>query len=1024
MPGYSGFTLINTFAHFRGRGHNVMATVTSATPGKTYQIEYHVTWATNDPTFDDESAKIEVGSTPAFTEPGTPVPFTRLAMDPETVPFDTWIRLYVRVQVLGPGSYNPGDVIATFSREQVLLEGYSCLTSCEGSCQGLCQLSCTELCESFEQASPDTPTACSYGCEGLSCQATCELACQSALEYYCHTSAETECSNACESSCQFSGTVDCESDCEAACEAGEELSAPGEIDDGPVYGGALFQFRYTNTGTPIVGGSVFYMGQHSGTKQFHYKIVAPGASNSTIAGTPWTAFPFTISTNTANGYHYDGFQASNGHVWITFGSRNTAGTQNVSYITKSTNGGTTWEAPAIATTSPGGAPDIQNSDHGTIFEGPAGEIVFGFARVALFGPPVAEWTDPGQLTVKRATIGATAAALAGAAREVLFYLPLLYRGAPNGFFGIGGLRMRYANGKYYCFYAQGRTDSFKQGGVAVVFAETIETLYEAAPFVIMETGFLVLTFLDVEFDGPNIYLVCEGRRTTATGGSSAIGIDAIFVMSRDGGLIWQDEVLLCQGGTNNTGAGGAARAKLPMVVKTDIPRLLVTHVSSNEAFTASFDIWMQRSLEGEVPTTCWTSCETGTEATQTFPVARAAVSNVGGVLGRVAIQLTRNAAGVPVVNGEVYYAGIRQLGVVGGSFYRKRVPFNATVNGTLTLPWTRVITQGAGFMGAGLPKVFQMTNGNLWAVQGLVTVPAMTRRVYISKSTDLGTTWTAWSLVSAIHDATRAALFQDGVGPAVAYMDQTGFVRYKRFALGATPPTIAGLGFTDLIMDPDKKETIPAEFPVSLSPPGPTPAYRWGGFDLIYISSIPLYILAYGVGLPSDDGQIFCLRSATLDGLRFAQPVLIAPRGSMHEHLLDGAPATRVRAQTSEVKLSVMSGGRIVCGYDSENVHTDAIQRNQAIFRVSYDFGITWQDPEIPFTGTWTVSGIYSTLIETDRPQGLLSSDGLPTSGGSPTTALMYLNQSSAAPSVCAGACEVGVQPGGCAATCEVSPQV
>lgn len=1024
MPGFSNFVLIDTFAHFRGRGHNVSATVTAATPGKTYQIEYHVTWATNDPTFDDESPKIEVGSTPAFTGPGSPVPYTRLAMDPEVIPFDTWIRLYVRVQVLGPGTYSPGDVVATFAREQDLLEGYTCLTSCEGTCQGLCQLSCTELCESFEQASPNTPTACSYGCEGLSCQATCELACQSALEYYCRSSAETECSYACEATCQLAGTVACESDCETECEAGEELSPPGEIDDGPVYGGALFQFRYTSMGMPIVGGSVFYMGQHSGTKQFHYKIVAPGASNTTIAAAAWTAFPFTLTFNTANGYHYDGFQATNGHIWITFGSRNADGSQNVSYITKSTNGGATWDTPVIATAAGGGAPDIQNSDHGTIFEGPGGEIVFGFARVALFGPQDPAWTDPGELTIKRATIGVPAAGLASAPMEVLFYLPLLYRGAPNGFFGIGGLRMRYGNGRYYCFYEQGRTDSFKQGGMAVVFAETLETLYEAAPFTIMDTGFLVLTFLDVEFDGPNIYVVCEGRRTTVTGGASAIGIDVILILSRDAGMIWQDEVLLTQGGPNNTGDGGAARGKLPMVVKTDIPRLLITHVSSNTGFTSSFDIWMQRSLEGEIPTSCSTSCETGTEATQDFPVARAAVSDVGGILGRVALQLTRNAAGAPVVNGEVYYAGIRPIGAVGGSFYRKRVPYNATVNGTLTLPWTRVITQPAGFVGQGLPKVFQMTNGNLWAVIGMTT-PTMTRRAFIAKSTDLGTTWTAWSMISSIHDATRAALFQDGVGPGVIYADQTGFIRYKRFALGATPASIAALGFTDLITDPDKKETMPAEFPVSLSPPGPTPSYRWGGFDLIFMAGVPLYILAYGVGLPSDDGQVFCLRSPTLDGLRFAQPVLIAPvRGSIHEHLLDGAPATRVRAQTSEVKLSVMSGGRVVCGYDSENIHTAAIQRNQAIFRVSYDNGLTWQDPVIPFTGTWTVSGIYSTLIETDRPQGLLSSDGLPTSGGSSTTALMYLNQSSAAPSACGGACEVGVQPGGCAASCETVGQV
>lgn len=1023
MPGFSGFILIDQFAHFRGRGHNVAATVTAATPGKTYQIEYHVTWATNDPSFSNESDKIEVGATPAFTGPGSPVPYTRLALDPETVPFASWLRLYARIQVLGTGTYAPNDVTVTFSREQVLLEGYFCITQCEGACQGVCQIDCTTLCENFEQASPDTPTACTYGCEGLSCQATCELACQSALEYYCRTAAETECGYACESTCQFAATLQCDSACEQDCEAGQELSPPGEIDDGPVWGGALFQLHYTPTGTPIVGGSVFYMGQHSTTFQFFRKLVAPGASNTTISATPWTAFPFTIPTNVSNQHHFDGFQASNGHIWITFGSRNAGATQNVSYVTKSTDGGATWETPVIVTSAPGGAPDIQNSDHGTIFEGPAGELVFAFARVALFGPQDPAWPDPGQLSVRRATIGVTAAALATADLEILFYLPLLYRGAPNGFFGIGGLRMRYAQGQYYCFYQQGRTDTFKSGGAAVVFSPTLQSLYEAAPFIIMDAGFLILTFIDVEFDGSNIYFVCEGRRTTSTPG--VIGIDVILVVSRDGGRIWQDEVLLSQGNTNDTGSGGAGRGKFPMVVKTDLPRLLLTHASANTGWTGSFDVWMQRSLEGEIPGACSNSCETATEDTQTFPVARSSITSVGGIYARVALQLTRNAAGAPVVNGEVYYAGTRLIGPVGGSFYRKRVPYNATVAGTLAMPWTRVITQPPGFSGLGQPTVYQMTNGNLWAVQGMTTPPSSARRVFIAKSTDLGTTWTAWALVSSIHDASRGALLQDGVGPIVAYMDSTGFIRYKRFALAAAPGTIAGLAFTDLIKDPDKKETIPAEFPVALAPPGPTPGYTWGGFDLIYLAGVPLYILAYGVGLPSDDGQIFCLRSTTLDGLRFAQPVLIAPvRGSIHDHLLDGASPERVRAQTGTVKLSVLTGGRIVCAYDSENPNGDAVQRNQAIFRVSYDNGLTWQDPEVNFTGAFTVSGVGSSMIQTDRPQGLLTSAGLPTAGSGIPDLLVYLQQSTAPPSVCGGACEVGFQPSGCAATCEVAPQV
>jgi len=1036
MSVFSSFIKIDSWGHFRGRDNVIRTEVTAVSPSKQYQIEF---WATYSEDGVSETDKVHVGTAIAFDAVGT-LPAVRLDLD--GFPLQTLVSLYARIEVLLGGSFTPGDVTATFSRDQTVIEGQYCRTSCEAdTCQTNCEsVGCQLFCE--QSAETGCNISCQIGCQGQGCQATCELACQNNAEYYCSTSTETGgCSVSCESTCQLDATVSCLSSCQESCQVGQELSGTGEIDDGSVFGGVLFQFH-----TGPDSGSLFLMGQDGSTEELFYKIVDPDDANETIAGTPWTSFGFSLPSTGISEMNPDGFQASDGSIWITFANESTGTAPDswrVGWVTKSEDFGASWYSPEEVK-------DVgQDSVAPTIFEGRGDELIWGNVRQNKFGSQVEAWPDVGELVVIRGTITMTPADLVLVDFEELFYLPLVFRDVSQGLFGIGGMKMRYnaATEKYMCAYQQGNVGEYTTGGLGVLNAGSIDALRDSQPWTGMVGGFMSIRYLDLAIDptdGFNVYIVGPGRRRTA---ETLAFLDLIFAVSYDGGYTWEVDVNLTQGqiaGTDPAALAGftsgtANRCRFPMVEVLSTGRLVVTHVSANDAFSDNFDVWINRGLTApELVTTCAGSCEVGYEHAVDFPVTRSVVSDIDGIVARAGVQLLLDAGGSPTPLGDIVYVGTRfESAAKGGHFYTKTVPFNATPVGVLDKPWTPAITSPPGSVPTGLPKIYQLSDGALWVLQCFFVDFGFGDQdtIYAAKSTDLGVTWTAWEVVASISDGAVGAIIEDATGPVVAWTSLLGFMYYKRFALGDAPAALSLTTEYRIILDPDKKQTVPSDLDTDLSA-GVPPAYRWSGFDLLYKSGLG-YVLAYAVGNESEtSGQIWVLRAVDLDGLRYATPELVAPsREALGKNLLSDPEVDRPLLSNGELRLIELPGDVLVIAYNSEHTTASGLTRSQSIFRISYDIGGLWQEAVTPFEGVVSHRGFSSTLLYTDRPQGLLTSVG--TSGGSSELkdANLFIQQSSAPLAcqmacegsfevACSGSCETGIEAGGCVSSCETGVEV
>jgi len=444
---FSGYLLIEEFPIFRGRIFIVETLVTAAAAGKRYQIDFYIATKSG-ATAPTESDKIAVGSTESFTTTGE-LAFVRL--DTTAVPLFQWGKLYGRVQVLEGTPYAPGDVTATFTIRREWEEGQFCRTQCENfNCQTLCQASCQEYCQNHEETGCNV--TCQVGCQGLGNQTTCAVACQELSEYYCHTGEETGCSLDCQTTCQLDDTTSCTHTCETVVQLNETLSAPpAEIDDSTVAGSVLFQFRYDTSGNLVSAGNLFLIGQDVISFDLSYKIVTRDAPNYTIATTAWTSFGFSLPTQTAVIFNPDGFQASNGDIWITFVAFNTSGfSQPGVWVTKSTDLGATWETPVSI-------PGFGQLPAPTIFEDPDG-VVLANVRSNKIGTQDPSWPDVGVLSTLRCDLSDTAATLGGGTIEQLFPLPVIFRNVTVFAAGIGsgGMKMRYnsTTAKYVCLYIQ------------------------------------------------------------------------------------------------------------------------------------------------------------------------------------------------------------------------------------------------------------------------------------------------------------------------------------------------------------------------------------------------------------------------------------------------------------------------------------------------------------------------------------------------------------------------------------------
>lgn len=1024
-PTYSTEVQIDTFRMFYGREHHVTATVASAVAGKIYFIEFRAYVVLNNGPPTDLRV---VGQTNTFTAPGQ-LTVARLSLEDFELYSDfnqiAQVYLHARIVVTDGAAYAPGDVQASFAHYDARLEGYECLSGCEiNGCQATCQTALQEKCSLFIETG--CYGSCQIGCQGAGVQATCSLACQNAGEYYCTSTEETACSMTCEHSCTLQEEESCGFQAETFCGGQMELSPPGEIDDSTKIGGLLLQITRLANGTRRQHGDLLLIGQDMAAPTMWYrKIVAHDATPAQIAATAWT-LAFVNATATGSPFNPEGIQCRDGAIYLAFaGTSTTVPPYPTCWLTRSLDLGVTWETPAMIAA-------VEMAINVTLMEDEqADEIIVAFVRHAIGGLPAEPtWPNVGTLAVKHLPIGSPASDITALPHTEFMVLPILFReGIMDGHFGTWAPRLRYAYGTYYLFYQQGDNFYPTSGAIGCVMATSLEGLKYGQPRAVVPGGLLSVGYMDVDFSPQgDVYLVFTGRRRVDPGKAN---LDLVMAVSHDGGEIWENEITLVRGSAFDGGSGAGNRCVFPRVVITDTGRLLVTHMSGNSTFSGTLDGWIQASVGDAPPLTCTLQCEGGCQALREFSESRVDVSGgIDSIHALAAIQLTRNAAGTPVANGNVVFVGVRvSTGIGSGSLYTKTVPYNATNTNIYLTPWVRIMTPPAPASAIGRPALFQSSNGALWVAQGMF---GTTSDIRITKSVDLGVSWTLLEKVNTTA-AGRVALLEDPTGMVVLYNGQEGFIWYKRFAVGAAPSSIMAATEVDLINDPDKKQPIPSDLPVALD--GGIPNYVYLGIDALY-SSTGYYYLVLSVGRPgvTDKGQLLGLKASTLDNLRFALPTVIAPeRVSLAVGMMDSAvSADRKQLAFSAHRLREVDG-ELWVGYDSEEAASGTMIRDQIIFRQSADAGSTWQPPRILYDSGIDFDGFNTAILEVDRPQAWVSV--LVSATASPFDPKLYLVRSDEPAScstmceagfevACSTGCEAAVQVGGCSGSCESTSEV